>query len=196
MQTSQLAIGNAQARRRHVTDERFDRGKVHDGFGLDERPETRAQQAAEEGAATGIHPDHLPAAVDLGQLNFVPRNQAAVHQIDEVARHEVFAQQNLARTALEASQVDPVALERDPALGQATDFANRHEQVATLNAHHRADEWRVGVVAETRDQVLDAAHSVTVLIKDRAPKKRGKVANSGHRGFLPRSLPLAPTGLF
>ncbi len=97
-----------------------------------------------------------------------------------MAGQEVLGQEELAGPALEPSQVDPAALEGDAALGQAADLADRHEEVAALDADDGAHDRRVGVVAEARDQVLDAADPVAGLVEHRPVQERGEVEDLGH----------------
>ena len=128
----------------------------------------------------GSTPDDLPLVVDLGDLDLVRGDQAAAHQVDEVARQEVLGEQELTGTALETTQVDALAFEGHAPLAQATDLADRHEEVPALDADDRADDRRVRVVAEARDQVLDATDPAAVRIEDRSVQERGEVENFSH----------------
>jgi hypothetical protein len=97
-----------------------------------------------------------------------------------VARQKVLGEEHLSGATLEPSQVDSLALEGHPTFGEATDFTDWNEQIATLDPDNHPDDWRMGVVAETRDQVLDASNPVTVRIEDRPVQERREVENFGH----------------
>ncbi len=161
VQLGQLAVRDAQARGGHVADEGLDRGEVDDGLGLDALTHARTQQAAQQRASPGVDADDLPLAVDLGDLDLVRGDEATAHQVDQVAREQVLGEEELAGAPLEPAQVHAAALEGHLALAQAADLADRHEEVPALDADDRADDGRVGVVAEARDQVLDATDPVT-----------------------------------
>jgi hypothetical protein len=143
-------------------------------------PKLLPEHAAKEGAPSGVDAHDLPAAVDLGDLDLVGDDEPPAHQVDEMARQQVLGQQQFAGTALEAAQVDLGALEGHAALAQSADLADRHEEVAAFDADHDAHDGRVGVVAEARDQVLDAADPVAGLIEDRPVQERGEVEDFSH----------------
>src|SRR5580658_6583032 len=62
----ELAIGNAEPRRRDVGHERLDRCEVHDAIGLDTRADLATEHPTKEGVTTGVDTDDLPTSVDLG----------------------------------------------------------------------------------------------------------------------------------
>ena len=103
VQPGQLAVGDAQAGRRHVGDERLDAPPVDDGPGTGTLPEAARQQATEHTPRRGVDPHDLPAAVVSGQLDLVGPDQPAAHEIDEMAGLEVLGQEQFARPALEAA---------------------------------------------------------------------------------------------
>ena len=144
------------------------------------RADLVSQHAAEERTTTGVHADDFPASVDLGDLDLVGDDDATAHEVDEVAGQEVLGEQHLSRTALELrrSTRRPSNVMR-PAASPPI-FLDGHEEVATLDADHRADDRRVRVVAEPRDQVLDASNLVAVRVVDRAAQERREVENFSH----------------
>ena len=79
-------------------------------------------------------------AVHLGQLDLVGLDDPAAHEVDGVAGQQVAGEEQLARAALEAAQVDPGAVEADPAGLEGGDLADRHEQVARPDGHHQAHD--------------------------------------------------------
>ena len=141
VQLGQLAVRDAQARRRHVRDERLDGGEVDDRLGLDALAHALAEQAAQEAAdvrGRRPRPPSVPSiwAISIS-LAMISRPRT---RLIEVARQQVLGQEQLAGATLEATQVDALALEGHAALGQAADLADGHEEVAALDADDRAHD--------------------------------------------------------
>jgi len=99
----ELAVGNAQSGRGYVCDERLDRGEVHDGLGLHVLTDVLAEDPTQERSLARVDSDDLPLVVDLGDLDLVRGDQATSHQVDQVARQQVFGEQELTGTTLEAA---------------------------------------------------------------------------------------------
>jgi hypothetical protein len=65
-------------------------------------------------------------------------------------------------------------------LGQASDFLDGEKKVSTFDTDNGAHDRRVRIVAESRDQVLDASNPVTAGVEDRAVQERREVKNVSH----------------
>ena len=84
-----------------------------------------------------------------------------------MAREQVLGEQQFARSTLEPTKVDALALEGHTTLGEAADLSDRDEEIPTLDLDHRPHDRRVRIIAQSRHQVLDATDPVAVLVKDR-----------------------------
>jgi hypothetical protein len=83
-----------------------------------------------------------------------------------VSSQEVLGEEEFAGSPLESAQVYTPTLKRDATLSESTNLLDGHEEVTTLNANDRTHNGRMRVVAETRDQILDASNPVASLVKD------------------------------
>ena len=106
-------------------------------------------------------------------------------QVDQVARHEVLGQEELAGPALEAPEVDLGAVEGHPPGLDGGDLPGGHEELAAADLHDEAGDRRVRAVADARDEVLHAPESVTRLgVDERALEDAREVDElSGHGGW-------------
>jgi hypothetical protein len=139
-----------------------------------------SKDSAQQRSTTRVDADDFPAPIDLGNLDLVGGHDATAHQVDEVSREQVFGEKNLSGSSLESSKVDSPPLEGHATLDETANLFDRHEEVSTLNADNRADNGRVRIVAEPRDQVLDASNLVTVRVVDRTVQERREVQNFSH----------------
>ena len=89
-----------------------------------------------------------------------------------MSREQVLGEQQLTGTTLEASKVDSAPLEGHATVFEAADLSDRYEEVTAFDADDRTNDGRVSVVAEPRDQVLDASNPVTFAIEDRSVQER------------------------
>ena len=126
------------------------------------------QHAAKERATARVHANHFPASVNLGNLDFVGDDQPATNQVDEIARQEVFGQQEFTGSAFETAEVDTLTLEGHAALSESPDFANRNEGVTALDLDNGPDNGWVSVIAEARNEVLHPSDTSAILVVDRA----------------------------
>jgi hypothetical protein len=163
-----------------VRHEGLDRGEVNNGLSLYALAHFLAEYATKERSASRVDSHDFPSALHLGNFNLIGNDEATTNQVDEVTRQEVFGQKKLPGATLETSQINFAALKGHAAFGQAADLANWHEEIAALNTNDGTHDWRVSVVTEARDQVLDATNPVTVLIKDRTAQESGKVKYFSH----------------
>ena len=108
-----------------------------------------------------VDPDDLPAGLVAGQLDLVGPDDPAADEVDEVARHEVLGQEQLAGPPLEAAEVDLGAVEGHPPRLDGRDLPGGHEQLAPSDLHDEAGDRRVRAVADARDEVLHAPETVT-----------------------------------
>ena len=160
---------------------------------LHARSDLVSEHPTQQRTPTRVDPDDLPAPVDLGDLNLVGDNDATAHQVDEVARQQVFGEEDLAGTSLETTKVDSPALEGHATLGESANLLDRHEEVSTLDTDDGAHDGRVRIVAETRDQVLDASNLVAVRVVDRTVQERREVENLSHGYGFQHPKPTAST---
>ena len=142
--------------------------------------EPTSHQPTQDRPPSRVDAHNLPSPIAVGQLDLVGRDESPSHQIDGVSRQQVGGQKNLAGSALKSAKVNASSLESDAAVAEATDLLHRYEQVSSLNAHHDANNRRVRVVAEPRDQVLDASNAVTVLVKYGTAHEGREVHNICH----------------
>jgi hypothetical protein len=138
------------------------------------------EDASKERPAPGVDTYYLPLAVHLSDLDLIGDDEAPANQINKVSSEEVLSEQQLARTTLKTSKVDLPAFKGHTTGLQAPDLSDWHEEVPPLDLDHRAHERRVRVIAESRDQVLDASYSVAVRIEDRTTQKCREMENFGH----------------
>ncbi len=124
-------------------------------------------QAAKEGAARGVDGHHLPGPVDLGQLDVVGTDQTTAHEVDQVMGQKIPGQEQLAGATLEATEIDPTALEPDPARLEGSHLADGDEEVAPADGHDQADHRRVGRLAGPDDQVLDPSQAIAGSVDQR-----------------------------
>jgi len=99
-------VGDAQAHRRHVSDERLDAGPVEELARRDVRAEALRQQAAQSAARTGVHAHHAPGPGHQRELDLVGAHQARTLDVDQLAIEQVALEQHLLGPALEAAQVE------------------------------------------------------------------------------------------
>jgi hypothetical protein len=97
-----------------------------------------------------------------------------------VARQQVLGEQQFAGATLESTKVNSSTLKGHATLAETADLPNWHKEIAPFDADDGADNRRVRVVTEARDQILDATDPVTVLIEDGTAKKRGEVEDFCH----------------
>jgi hypothetical protein len=130
-----------------------------------------AEHATQERASSGIDAHDLPATVNFGDLDLVGDDDAPPHQINEVTGEKIFGEQQLTRTTLEATEIDPTPFECHATLREPANLTHRNKEVAPFDANDGAHDGGVRVVAKTRDQVLDASDPVAVRVKDRTVQK-------------------------
>ena len=168
----ELAIRDAQTRCRHVGDERLNGREVDNAIGLHVRADLAPEDATEEGATTRVDAHHFPASIDLCDLDLIGDHDATAHQVDEVTSEKVLCEKDLSRAPLKTTKVHSPAFKCHTPFGKPADLLDRHEKVPALDADHRAHDRRVRIVAESRDQVLDASNLVTVRVVDRTMQER------------------------
>src|SRR5579883_622018 len=168
VQTGELAVGDAQPRRGDVGHERLDAAPVDDGPRPPRPPQPAREEPPEDPASRWVDAHDLPPAVDLGQLDLVGPDEPSAAEVDEVAGHEVPGEQQLPGTALEAAEVDAVALELDTARLHPRDLPDRDEQVAAPDGYNQADDGRVRLSPDADDHVLDPAEPLSGAI-DQGP---------------------------
>jgi hypothetical protein len=116
----------------------------------------------------------------LSDLDLIGDDETSSHQVNKVSREQVFGEEQLARTTLEAPKVDLATFEGHASSLQAADLSYRNEEIPSLDLYDGAHNRRMGVITKSRDQVLDASYSVAVRVEDRTTQKRGEVENFGH----------------
>jgi len=77
-----------------------------------------------------------------------------------VTREQIFGEQSSLRTCSKRRRSHAAPFKSHSTLGESTNLSNRREEVATFETDDGAHDRRVRVVAETRDQVLDASDPV------------------------------------
>ncbi len=123
--------------------EGFDARPVDDGSVGDPTAE-RAGQPSHQRPAGRVDGHDLPGAGHLGQEDLVGLDDPAADEVDGVAGQQVLGQQHLALAALEAAQVDPRAVEEDPARLEGRHLADGDEQVPLADGDDQAHDGRVG----------------------------------------------------
>jgi hypothetical protein len=166
VQLGEFAVWDAKACRRDVRYEWLNGREVHDGVDFDPLANLLAEHSAKERAPTRVDTDNLPSTIDLGNLDLIGNDEPSSNQVDEMTREQVLSEQQFTRSSLESAQIHPSPFKGHATLAEPTDLSNGDEEVATFDANHRAHDRRVRVVAESRDQILDATNPVTVRIED------------------------------
>src|ERR1039458_4244364 len=144
MQPGEAPVRDPESSGGYVTYERLDLGEVDDARRRDPAPKAPAEEPAEQGASPNVDTHDLPRAVDVGKLDLVRRDEAPAHEVDEVPSEQVMGEQDLTGAPLEATQVNPLALEPRAAPLDRGDLADGHEQIASPDTHDDADHGRVG----------------------------------------------------
>jgi hypothetical protein len=140
-----------------------------------------SEDPSKEWSTTGVDTDHLPLAVNLGDLDVVRRDETSADQVDEVSSQQVFGKEQFTGATLESTKIDALALEGHLSFGQSTDLSDRHEQIATFDTDDGADNGWMRVVPEARHEVLDATDPVAVRIEDWSVQERGEVEKFSHQ---------------
>ena len=163
-----------------MRDERLNRCEVDNPVRLHASTDFLTKHPAQQRTSTRVNPHDLPAPIDLRDFDLIRDDDAPAHQVDEVACQEVFGEEDLSGTSLETAQVHTPALECHAPFGEPANLLDRHEEVSALDTDHGTHNRRVRIVAETRDQVLDASNLVAVRVVDRTVQERREVQNFSH----------------
>ena len=157
------------------------------------------QQPAQGHPGARVDPDDLPAAVEPGDLDLVGPDEPGALEVDEVAGQEVLDQQELARAAVEALEVDGLAHQLDARPGRMSAMrsmgTNRERWPMRTT---RPDRGGWGVSPRLDDEVLDPAQAVAVAVHERALHHARQVKDlDGHASVLleQRRYPQLPTYL-
>ena len=172
----QLAVGNPKASGGDVAHEWLDGLPVHERLRVDVARESSWEQAPEQRATSSIDADHFPRAIHLGEFDLVGGDQASTHQVDEVASHQVLGQEQLARTALELSEIDPFSSEDDAVRAQLRNLGDLHEELSAPNPNDEPGDGRVCRGADSNDDVNDPADSPTITVDERRSHEAGNVS--------------------
>ena len=84
--------------------------------------------------ARGVDADDAPWPSTCGELDLVRADEAGADDVDDVTPGEVATEQELAAAALEAAEVERLALELDLPGSHLEDVVDRHEQLAAADA--------------------------------------------------------------
>ena len=162
----QFAVGNPKASGGDVANEGLNGFPVHEGLWVDMTGEASGEEATEQGSTTGIDANHFPRAIHLGEFDLVGGDEASTHQVDEVASHQVLGQEQLARTALELSQVDPLCSEDHPVRSQLRNLGDLHEELSATDANDEPGDGRVHRRANTDDDVNNPSNPPAIAINE------------------------------
>jgi hypothetical protein len=132
-------------------------------------------ETAEHGSTRRVDPDHLPCAVELGQFDLIGPDEAATDEVDEMTRQEVLPEEELAWSALESPQVDPLTFKVDVTRIETSHLADRDEQVAPFDFDDESHDGGMGGISHSGDEVLHPAEAVTSPVDERALDDVGKV---------------------
>ena len=135
-------------------------GPVDDGPGLGLMVPP-GDEPAQDGTGGGIDGHHLPDTADLGQLDLVGPDQPPPDEVDQVVGQQVLGQEQLTGPALEAAEVEPLAVEEDPSGLEGGHLPDGHEQVPPADVDHQTDHRRVGRLPRPHDEVLHPTEAVT-----------------------------------
>jgi hypothetical protein len=155
------------------------------GAGGDAAGQETGQEPAQRHPGARIDADDLPAAVEAGDLDLVGPDEPGPLEVDEVAGQQVLDEQQLARAAVEALQVDGVAHHLDASGTDVGDALDGNEERSLTDADDETRERGMGGVAQPDDQVLDPAQAVPVAVDERALHHARQVKDlDGHASVL------------
>jgi hypothetical protein len=92
-----------------------------------------------------------------------------------MTRQEVLSEEELAWSALESPQVDPLAFKVDVTRIETSHLADRDEQVAPFDFDNESDDGRMRGISHSSDDVLHPAEAVTSPVDERALDDVGEV---------------------
>ena len=169
----ELAVRDPHPRGRDVRDERLDALPVDDLAQPDPPGEKAWQRASDRSPRRGVDTDHVPRPVDLGELDLVRPDEASTDDIDDVAPGEVALEQQLARTTLEATEVQGLALELDPSRSHLEERVDRDEQLPAADVRDQPGDEGVVTGRGEHDQVVDVRPIlIAAAIDERTPDER------------------------
>src|SRR5205807_5569235 len=130
----ELRMRYTQADGGDMADKRLDACPVEECAHLDPFAERSREQPAKRRAEARIDADDTPDAVDRRDLDLVRPHQARAVDIDQLPIEHVLAEQHLARSSLEAAEVDLSDRELDAGALDGCDAADRNVELAPGDA--------------------------------------------------------------
>jgi hypothetical protein len=159
MKTSHASEGQSAADGRHVAEERLDVQPVEECLWF-RVPNGSEEESLPERPGCDRHANHLHIVARSSQRDVLDADEACISHTDDVMAKEIACQQDLAGTALEGTQVQPVDRQSDRTRIECGHILHRHEDVAVADADDEPGKVRIASLGQTSNHVSDLTYSL------------------------------------